>query len=109
MPAQIDLYPTMRTATAEVVENRFPAALVALLETSIGRKGECMKRLFAAAAALGELAVNGWITDAAITHYLTDAGRRHLGVAGFSWTELTTTIRDGIKTGREKPRHIPGR
>jgi len=72
-------------------------------------EGERHIAVFAAAAALGELAVNGWITDAAITHYLTDAGRRHLGVAGFSWTELTTTIRDGIKTGREKPRHIPGR
>jgi hypothetical protein len=60
--------------------------------------------VFAAAAALGELLGNGWISSAAITQHLTDAARRHLGFADFDWHELSTTIRDGIAAGREHPR-----
>jgi hypothetical protein len=65
--------------------------------------------VFAAAAALGELLGNGWITAAAITHHLTNAARHHLGVADFDWHELTTTIRDGIAAGREHPRVLTDR
>ncbi|MGV9367095.1 bifunctional DNA primase/polymerase [Amycolatopsis sp. NPDC003731] len=65
--------------------------------------------VYAAAAALGELLGNGWISAAAITHYLTEAARRHLGVADFDARELTTTIRDGIAAGREHPRILTDR
>lgn len=65
--------------------------------------------LYAAAAALGELHGNGWISAAAITCHLTDAARHHLGVADFDARELTTTIRDGIAAGREHPRILTDR
>ncbi|MET8997189.1 bifunctional DNA primase/polymerase [Amycolatopsis sp. NPDC004169] len=65
--------------------------------------------VYAAAAALGELHGNGWISAAAITHHLTDAARRHLGVADFDARELATTIRDGIAAGREHPRILTDR
>lgn len=65
--------------------------------------------VYAAAAALGELLANGWITEPAITHHLTEAARRHLGVADFSWNELTTTIRDGIAKGRRTRRVLSDR
>ncbi|MGW5748557.1 bifunctional DNA primase/polymerase, partial [Amycolatopsis sp. NPDC003861] len=65
--------------------------------------------VFAAAAALGELLGNGWISAAAITQHLTDAARRHLGVADFNHTELSRTIRDGIAAGREHPRVLTDR
>ncbi|MFE5567029.1 bifunctional DNA primase/polymerase [Amycolatopsis japonica] len=65
--------------------------------------------LYAAAAALGELLANGWITEASITHHLTDAARRHLGVGDFSWNELTTTIRDGVAKGRRTRRILTDR
>ncbi|MFF1612248.1 bifunctional DNA primase/polymerase [Amycolatopsis sp. NPDC058278] len=65
--------------------------------------------VFAAAAALGELLGNGWISHAAITHHLTDAARHHLGVADFDRDELTRTIRDGIAAGREHPRVLTDR
>ncbi|MEW2507622.1 bifunctional DNA primase/polymerase [Amycolatopsis sp. NPDC047767] len=69
--------------------------------------GERHIAVFAAAAALGELAEKGWISDAAITNAIVDAGRRHVGVEGFTWRELTTAIRDGISAGRRSPREIP--
>ncbi|QKV74201.1 bifunctional DNA primase/polymerase [Amycolatopsis sp. Hca4] len=65
--------------------------------------------VFAAAAALGELLGNGWISAAAITQYLTDAARRHLGVADFDHAELIRTIRDGIAAGRQHPRVLTDR
>jgi hypothetical protein len=65
--------------------------------------------VYAAAAALGELLGNGWISAAAITHHLTDAARHHLGVADFDSRELATTIRDGIAAGREHPRVLTDR
>ncbi|MEV6644328.1 bifunctional DNA primase/polymerase [Amycolatopsis sp. NPDC051371] len=65
--------------------------------------------VFAAAAALGELLGNGWISAPAITHHLTDAARRHLGVADFDRYELARTIRDGIAAGREHPRVLTDR
>jgi hypothetical protein len=65
--------------------------------------------VYAAAAALGELLGNGWISHAAITHHLANAARHHLGVADFDWHELTTTIRDGIAAGREHPRALTDR
>jgi hypothetical protein len=65
--------------------------------------------VFAAAAALGELLGNGWISAAAITQHLTDAARRHLGVADFDRAELSRTIRDGIAAGREHPRVLTDR
>ncbi|MBN9743574.1 DNA primase [Amycolatopsis sp. A1MSW2902] len=68
--------------------------------------GERHYAVLAAARSLGQLAANGWITDAAITHYLVDAARRHLGVDDFTWAELTTAIRDGIAYGRQLPRVI---
>lgn len=65
--------------------------------------------VFAAAAALGELLGNGWISAAEITQRLTDAARRHLGVADFDRAELSRTIRDGIAAGREHPRVLTDR
>ncbi|WP_370964916.1 bifunctional DNA primase/polymerase [Amycolatopsis sp. cg9] len=65
--------------------------------------------VYAAAAALGELLGNGWISAAAITHHLTDAARHHLGFADFDSRELTRTIRDGIAAGREHPRILTDR
>ncbi|MEV4049558.1 bifunctional DNA primase/polymerase [Amycolatopsis sp. NPDC049688] len=65
--------------------------------------------VYAAAAALGELHGNGWISAAAITHHLTNAARHHLGVADFDDRELATTIRDGIAAGREHPRILTDR
>ncbi|WP_284740275.1 bifunctional DNA primase/polymerase [Amycolatopsis sp. RTGN1] len=65
--------------------------------------------VFAAAAALGELLGNGWISAATITQHLTDAARRHLGVADFDHDELSRTIRDGIATGREHRRVLTDR
>ncbi|WP_103355937.1 bifunctional DNA primase/polymerase [Amycolatopsis sp. CA-128772] len=65
--------------------------------------------VYAAAAALGELHGNGWISAAAITHHLTVAARNHLGVADFDARELTTTIRDGIAAGQENPRILTDR
>lgn len=65
--------------------------------------------VYAAAAALGELLGNGWITAAAITQHLTDAARRHLDIADFNSRELRTTIRDGIAAGREHPRLLTDR
>ncbi|MFC9249908.1 bifunctional DNA primase/polymerase [Amycolatopsis thailandensis] len=67
-------------------------------------QGQRHTTLYAAAAALGELLANGWITEPAITHHLTEAARRHLGVDDFTWNELTTTIRDGIAKGRRTRR-----
>ncbi len=72
-------------------------------------KGQRHITLYAAAAALGELLANGWITEPAITHHLTEAARRHLDVADFSWNELTTTIRDGIAKGRRTRRVLRDR
>ncbi|GAA3586778.1 hypothetical protein GCM10022222_84370 [Amycolatopsis ultiminotia] len=72
-------------------------------------EGERHIRLFAAAAALGELLANGWISHADITRHLTAAARRHLGVADFGWHELTTTIRDGIETGQQHRRVMTDR
>jgi hypothetical protein len=71
--------------------------------------GERHIAVYAAAAALGELLGNGWITEATIAHHITTAARRHLGVDGFAWRELTTTIRDGIAAGRDHPRALPDR
>jgi hypothetical protein len=71
--------------------------------------GERHIAVYAAAAALGELLGNGWITEAAIAHHITTAARRHVGVDEFTWRELTTTIRDGIAAGREHPRALPER
>jgi hypothetical protein len=65
--------------------------------------------VYAAAAALGELLGNGWISAAEITHHLTDAARHHLGVADFDARELITTICDGIAAGREHPRILTDR
>ncbi|WP_410626236.1 bifunctional DNA primase/polymerase [Amycolatopsis sp. cmx-8-4] len=65
--------------------------------------------VYAAAAALGELLGNGWISAAAITHHLTDAARHHLGVAEFDRAELARTIHDGIAAGREHPRILTDR
>jgi hypothetical protein len=63
-----------------------------------------------AAAALGELHGNGWISATAITyHHLTDTARHHLGVAEVDWHELITTIHDGIAAGREHPRALADR
>lgn len=76
---------------------------------SAAKEGERHIAIYAAAAALGELLANGWITEAAITHHITEAARLHLGVAGFAWEELATTIHDGIAEGRTKPRIIPDR
>lgn len=65
--------------------------------------------VLAAARSLGQLAANGWISDTAITQHLVDAARRHVGVDGFTWNELTSAIRDGITYGRRLPRVIPVR
>ncbi|WIV52872.1 bifunctional DNA primase/polymerase [Amycolatopsis nalaikhensis] len=65
--------------------------------------------VYAAAAALGELLGNGWISAAAITQHLTAAARHHLGVADFDSRELARTIRDGIAAGRENPRLLTDR
>ncbi|WP_158889037.1 bifunctional DNA primase/polymerase [Amycolatopsis anabasis] len=72
-------------------------------------EGERHITLYAAAAALGELLANDWITRSAITYHLTDAARHHLGVADFDWKELSNTIHDGIEAGRQRPRVIPDR
>ncbi|WP_410598038.1 bifunctional DNA primase/polymerase [Amycolatopsis sp. lyj-23] len=65
--------------------------------------------VYAAAAALGQLHGNGWISAAAITHHLTNAAHHHLGIADFDARELATTIRDGIAAGREHPRILTDR
>jgi hypothetical protein len=92
--------PTPHRITAYV--NAALASEIANVVTA--EHGERHIRIFAAAAALGELAANDWITDAEITTHLTDAAQRHLGVAEFTWLELATTIRDGIAAGRHHPR-----
>ncbi|MFB9686140.1 bifunctional DNA primase/polymerase [Amycolatopsis plumensis] len=105
-PAVVPVLPaTSRRVTAYV-----QAALSAeCRNVATATEGHRHIAVYAAAAALGELLGNGWISAAAITHYLTDAARRHLGVADFTWHELTTTIRDGIAAGRENPRILTDR
>ncbi len=105
-PAVVPELPaTSRRVTAYV------HAAVAAECRNVATAGEGHRHItvFAAAAALGELLGNGWISAAAITHHLTDAARHHLGVADFTWHELSTTIRDGIAAGREHPRILTDR
>ncbi|MFJ9782543.1 bifunctional DNA primase/polymerase [Amycolatopsis sp. NPDC101161] len=105
-PAAVPPYPpTGRRITAYV-----QAAVAAeCRNVATAEEGHRRITVYAAAAALGELHGNGWISAAAITHYLTDAARHHLGVADFDWHELTTTIRDGVAAGREHPRILTDR
>lgn len=63
--------------------------------------------LYAAAAALGELAANDWLSDEEITAVLTDAARPHIGIQDFTADEVADTIRDGIAKGRTRPRVFP--
>ncbi|MFJ7219428.1 hypothetical protein [Amycolatopsis sp. NPDC098790] len=77
--------------------------------TATATEGHRHIAVYAAAAALGELHGNGWISAAAITHHLTNAARHHLGVADFDARELTRTIRDGIAAGRDNPRILTDR
>lgn len=97
-------------ATSRRVAAYVNAALTAeCRNVATAEEGHRHFTLYAAAAALGELLANDWITHSAITYHLTEAARRHLGVAGFDWRELTTTIRDGIEAGRRNPRVIADR
>ncbi|WP_328617252.1 bifunctional DNA primase/polymerase [Amycolatopsis sp. NBC_00355] len=105
-PAVVPVLP----ATSHRVTAYVQAAVAAECR-NVATAGEGHRHIavFAAAAALGELLGNGWISAAAITQHLTDAARRHLGVADFDWHELSTTIRDGIAAGREHPRILTDR
>ncbi|MBE8524222.1 bifunctional DNA primase/polymerase [Amycolatopsis sp. H6(2020)] len=105
-PAVVPAYPsTSRRVTAYV-----HAAIAAeCRNVATATEGHRHITVYAAAAALGELLANGWISAAAITHHLTNAARHHLGVAEFDWHELITTIRDGIAAGREYPRVLSDR
>ncbi|WP_410659485.1 bifunctional DNA primase/polymerase [Amycolatopsis sp. lyj-112] len=97
-------------ATSRRVAAYVNAALAAeCRNVAAAEEGHRHLTLYAAAAALGELLANDWITHSAITHHLIEAARHHLGVAGFDWRELTTTIRDGIEAGRHNPRVITER
>ncbi|WP_410598003.1 bifunctional DNA primase/polymerase [Amycolatopsis sp. lyj-23] len=97
-------------ATSRRVAAYVQAAVTAECRTvATATEGHRHITVYAAAAALGELHGNGWISAAAITHHLTDAARHHLGVADFDARELATTIRDGIAAGREHPRILPDR
>ncbi|WIY01047.1 hypothetical protein QRX60_44610 [Amycolatopsis mongoliensis] len=102
-----ELPATSRRVTAHV--QAAVAAECRNVATATATEGHRHIAVYAAAAALGELLGNGWISAAAITHHLTDAARRHLGVAGFDSHELATTIRDGIAAGREHPRVLTDR
>ncbi|MBE1493197.1 hypothetical protein H4696_000297 [Amycolatopsis lexingtonensis] len=102
--------PSPLPATSRRVTAYVQAALTAeCRNVTTATEGHRHITVYAAAAALGELLGNGWITAAAITHHLTNAARRHLGVADFDAAELATTIRDGIAAGREHPRVLTDR
>jgi hypothetical protein len=108
-PPRPEVVPEL-AATSRRVTAYVQAALVAeCRNVATATEGHRHIAVFAAAAALGELLGNGWISVAAITHHLTDAARHHLGVADFTWHELSRTIRDGIAAGREHPRVLTDR
>ncbi|UJW32528.1 bifunctional DNA primase/polymerase [Saccharothrix sp. AJ9571] len=97
-------------ATSRRVTAYVRAALDAeTLKVAVAEEGQRHITLYAAAAALGELLANDWISHSAITSHLTEAARHHVGVAEFTWQELTTTIRDGIAAGRRTRRILPDR
>ncbi|GLY42997.1 hypothetical protein Amsp01_090200 [Amycolatopsis sp. NBRC 101858] len=103
-PARPAVVPVLQ-ATSRRVTAYVQAALAAeCRNVATASEGHRHIAVYAAAAALGELLGNGWISAAAITHHLTHAARHHLGVAEFDRAELTRTIRDGIAAGREHPR-----
>ncbi|WP_158892695.1 bifunctional DNA primase/polymerase [Amycolatopsis anabasis] len=66
-------------------------------------------RLFAAAAAMGELIAAGWIDESEVVRALLDAARVHVGVKEFSDKERRDTIADGIKKGKHRRRQLPQR
>ncbi|GHG30169.1 MULTISPECIES: bifunctional DNA primase/polymerase [Amycolatopsis] len=109
LPAAHQLPPPL-PATSRRVSAYVQAAVTAeCRNVATATEGHRHITVYAAAAALGELHGNGWISAAAITHHLTNAARHHLGVADFDTPELATTIRDGIAAGREHPRILTDR
>ncbi len=108
-PPRPTVVPELATTSPRVTA--YVQAAVAAESRNVATAGEGHRHIavYAAAAALGELLGNGWISAAAITHHLTDAARHHLGIADFDWHELITTIRDGIAAGREHPRVLTDR
>ncbi|RSN60538.1 DNA primase [Amycolatopsis sp. WAC 04182] len=101
--------PVLAATSRRVVAYVNAAVSAESRNVATAEKGQRHITLYAAAAALGELLANGWITDHAITHHLTEAARRHLGIADFTWNELTSTIRDGIAKGRRTRRVLSDR
>ncbi|WP_410585429.1 bifunctional DNA primase/polymerase [Amycolatopsis sp. lyj-108] len=108
-PARPLSAPVLPTTSRRVVAYVNAAVAAESRNVATAKEGQRHITLYAAAAALGELLANGWITEPAITHHLTEAARHHLGVADFSWNELTTTIRDGIAKGRRTRRVLSDR
>jgi hypothetical protein len=105
-PAGVPVLPVTSRRVAAYVQ---AAVAAECRNVATATEGHRHITVYAAAAALGELHGNGWISHAAITHHLTDAARHHLGVADFDWHELINTIRDGIAAGREHPRILTDR
>ncbi|MFJ1768000.1 bifunctional DNA primase/polymerase [Amycolatopsis sp. NPDC088138] len=108
-PLPADPPPPLPTTSRRVTAYVQAAVTAECRNVATATEGHRHITVYAAAAALGELHGNGWISAAAITHHLTDAARHHLGVADFDARELTTTIRDGIAAGRDNPRILTDR
>lgn len=65
--------------------------------------------LFTAACRLGELVGAGFLDERAARDVLLDAAAVHVGVDGWTAGEAAHHVRNGIATGRRRPRVIPER
>lgn len=66
-------------------------------------------RLFGAAVRLGQLVGGGLLTEQDVTAALGQASARHIGIDGFTDTEATRAIGNGLAYGRQRPRGLPAR
>nr|WP_246461907.1 bifunctional DNA primase/polymerase [Nocardia transvalensis] len=70
------------------------------------RPGTRNLTLFRAALVLGRLVAADELDEHHARAVLADAAHRHLGVDGFTATELNRTVGNGLRYGTRRPRHL---
>ncbi|MDR7301832.1 bifunctional DNA primase/polymerase [Haloactinomyces albus] len=68
--------------------------------------GERNYALYCAAAALGQLAAGGALTEQDVTETLLHAAQGHVAAGAYRWSQARQTIASGLRAGAKRPRKV---